>query len=79
MFLTRGWKLLARSHGVGLEHLLHFRFDGDATLFVKFFGSSGSRLECCAESSNSGDLDTSSERDDGNSSPNTRLECNDSE
>ncbi|KAE8771135.1 l-ascorbate oxidase-like protein [Hordeum vulgare] len=79
MFLMRRWKTFARSRGLGPEHLLHFRFDGDTMLSMKFFGSSGSRLECCVESSSDSDLDTSSESDDGDSSTNAMLEGDDSE
>ncbi|KAE8782599.1 hypothetical protein D1007_43989 [Hordeum vulgare] len=68
MFLMSGWKSFARSRGLGLERLVHFWFDGDATLSVKFFESSASWLECCEKSS--------SERDNGDNSPNTKLEGN---
>ncbi|KAE8768374.1 heat shock cognate 70 kda protein 1 [Hordeum vulgare] len=74
MFLTWGWKSFMRSRGLGLVHLLHFRFDGDSTLFINFFGSAGSELVCCGESSNGSELDTSSGNNDGANSPNTKLE-----
>ncbi|KAE8774393.1 hypothetical protein D1007_53225 [Hordeum vulgare] len=79
MFLMRRWKSSARSRSLGLEHLLHFRIDEDAMLTVMFLGSSGSRLECCVESSSGSDLDTSSKSDNDDNSPNARLEGEDSE
>lgn len=64
MFLTRGWKSFACSRGLGAQHLLQCRFDGAATLIVKFFGESDVLLECCTESSSGSDFDSSSYSDD---------------
>lgn len=50
MFLARGWKPFARSDDLRRGQVLQFRYDGAATLFVKFFRVSGGRMECCAES-----------------------------
>jgi hypothetical protein len=61
LFLTRGWKSFARSCGLGQGQLLQFRYDGAATLFVKFFGVPGGRMECCAESESSSGTDSTSE------------------
>ncbi|KAE8804346.1 hypothetical protein D1007_19763 [Hordeum vulgare] len=61
MFLTHGWKSFPRSRGFGLCHLLHFRFDGSATLYLKLFGMACFRLQCSAERSSGNDFDSSSE------------------
>lgn len=53
VFLNRGWKSFARTHGFKEGHILHFKFDGAAALFVKVFGEAGGRLGCCMESCNS--------------------------
>ncbi|KAE8794168.1 l-ascorbate oxidase-like protein [Hordeum vulgare] len=79
MFLKRWWKSFARSHGLDSEHLLHFRFDEGTMLSVRFFRNFGSRLGCCAKISNDSGLDTSSNSDDDDSSPNAKLEEDDSE
>lgn len=42
-------------------------------LSVRFFGSSGTRLDYFAESSSDNELDTSSNSDDDDSSPNAKL------
>ncbi|KAE8776614.1 heat shock cognate 70 kda protein 1 [Hordeum vulgare] len=53
-FLRRGWKLIALTQGLQDGHVLHFKFDGAAALFMKAFGSTGGRLNCCMEDSSSG-------------------------
>ena len=50
MFLRQGWKSFALARGLKQGHILQFKYDGAATLFVKIFVLSGSRLECCVES-----------------------------
>ncbi|KAE8803735.1 heat shock cognate 70 kda protein 1 [Hordeum vulgare] len=67
MFLMRVWKSFARSRVIGPRHLLHFRFDDSTTLFVKFFGASGVRLECCVQSSSGSNADTSGDSDNDRS------------
>ncbi|KAE8786396.1 hypothetical protein D1007_39746 [Hordeum vulgare] len=79
MFLSRGWRSFALSHGLGPGHLLEFKFDGEDTLSMKFFRISGSRLECCAESSSSSELVTFSESDDGSNSLHMKIEGVDSD
>ncbi|KAE8811134.1 hypothetical protein D1007_12041 [Hordeum vulgare] len=79
IFLTRGCESFAHSHDLGSDHLLHFRFDGETMLWVRFFGSSGNRLDCCAESSSDSGLDTSSDDEDDNSLPDAMIEGNDFE
>ena len=64
LFLTRGWKLFARSRSLAPRQLLHFKLIGVDTLTVRFFGATGVRLECCAESSSDIDFDSSSDSDD---------------
>ena len=49
VFLTRGWKSFVRARGLKGRRTLHFKYDGAATLFVRFFGVDGSRLGCCPE------------------------------
>ena len=46
--LTRGWQKFARACGLGQQCTLHFKFDGDATLFVRMFGG------CCPEGDDDG-------------------------
>ncbi|KAE8801294.1 hypothetical protein D1007_23083 [Hordeum vulgare] len=60
MFLTLGWKSLTRSRTLDPGHLLHFRFDGSATLSMKFFEVTGVCLDCRAESSSGSDIDDKS-------------------
>ncbi|KAE8798097.1 hypothetical protein D1007_26711 [Hordeum vulgare] len=79
IFLMRGWKYFTHSRGLGPEHLIHFKFDGETMLSVRFFGSSGSRLYCCAESSCDIALDTSNDDQDDDSLLSAKLEGNDSE
>ncbi|KAE8777810.1 hypothetical protein D1007_49396 [Hordeum vulgare] len=53
MSLGHGWKSFALSQGLQEGHVLHFKFFGASTLFVKTFGSVGGRLECCLEGDSS--------------------------
>ena len=36
--LARGWQTFARARGLSRRCTLHFKFDGDATLYVRVFG-----------------------------------------
>jgi hypothetical protein len=63
MFLKQGWKSFALMCDLKQGHLLHFKYDGAATLFVKIFRVFGSRLECCAESEDSSYSGSSGEDD----------------
>ncbi|KAE8798583.1 hypothetical protein D1007_26064 [Hordeum vulgare] len=56
LFLERGWKYFALSQGLQDGHVLHFKFDGAAILFVKAFGSAGARLDFYMESNSSGNI-----------------------
>lgn len=38
MYLTWWWKSFALARGFKEGHVIHFKFDGVATLFVKTFG-----------------------------------------
>src|SRR3954466_12911274 len=52
--LTHGWQAFARARGLGRRCTLHFRFDGDATLYVRVFGEDGRRAGCCPEEDDRG-------------------------
>ena len=52
--LTRGWQMFARARGLRRWCTLHFKFDGDATLYVRVFGEDGRRVGCCPEDDNRG-------------------------
>ena len=47
--LARGWQTFAPARGLGRRCTLHFKFDGDATLYVRVFGEDGRRAGCCPE------------------------------
>ena len=47
MALTRGWQTFACARGLIRRCTLHFKFDGDATLYVRVFGEDGRRAACC--------------------------------
>ena len=49
MVLTRGWQTFARTRGLGGRCILHIKYDGLATLYVKVFREDGRRVECCPE------------------------------
>src|SRR3954463_7181566 len=53
--LTRGWQTFARARGLGQRCTLHFKFDGDDTLYVRVFGEDGRRAGCCPEDDDEGD------------------------
>ena len=52
--LTCGWQTLARARGLSRRCTLHFKFDGDATLYVRVFGEDGRRAGCCPENDDRG-------------------------
>ena len=52
--LTRGWQTFARARGLSRRCTLHFKFDGDTTLYVRVFGEDGRRAGCCPEDDDSG-------------------------
>ena len=45
--LARGWQTFALTLGLARLCTLHFKFDGDATLFVRVFGEDSRRAGCC--------------------------------
>ena len=47
--LARGWQTFARARGLGRRWTLHFKYDDDATLYVRVFGEDGRRVGCCPE------------------------------
>ena len=44
--LARGWQTFARARGLGRRRTLHFKYDGNATLYVRVFGEDGRRVGC---------------------------------
>ena len=51
--LAGGWQTFARARCLGRRCTLHFKYDGDATLYVRVFGEDGRRTGCCPETNNS--------------------------
>ncbi|KAE8775811.1 heat shock cognate 70 kda protein 1 [Hordeum vulgare] len=49
LFLGCGWKSFSLAQGLWDGHVLHFKFYGVVTLFMKVFRSAGGRLDCCME------------------------------
>ena len=47
--LARSWQTFARARGLGRRCTLHFKYDGDATLYVRVFGEDGRRSWCYPE------------------------------
>ncbi|KAI4973210.1 hypothetical protein ZWY2020_028918 [Hordeum vulgare] len=78
IFLALRWKSFARSRALGPEHLLHFRFDEETMLYVRFFWGSRCRLDCFAESSSDSGIDTSTDDEDDDIFCGAKLEGNDS-
>ena len=54
LFLARGWQTFAHARGLSRRCTLHFKFDGDATLYVRVFGEDGRRAGCCPEGDDRG-------------------------
>ena len=52
--LARGWQTFARARGLSRRCTLHFKFDGDATLYVRVFGEDGRCAGCCPEDDDRG-------------------------
>ena len=52
--LAHGWQSFARARGLFYRCTLHFRFDVDATLYVRVFGEDGRRAGCCPEGDDCG-------------------------
>ena len=50
--LARGWQTFARARGLGRPCTLHFRYDGDATLYVRVSRGDGHCVGCFPEDSN---------------------------
>ena len=64
--MTRGWQTFAHARGLSRRCTLHFRFDGDATLYVRVFGEDGRRARCCPETNDGEEvLDLGDGRDEG--------------
>ena len=75
LVLTQGWRTFARAQKLTQDQILHFRFNGEDTLFVTVFGYLGGRVECCLEGSSEedgseegGSSSSEEEEDEGNPS-----------
>ncbi|KAE8790097.1 l-ascorbate oxidase-like protein [Hordeum vulgare] len=79
MFLRRGWKLFGLAHDFKEGHVLHFKFDGAATLFMKAFRNVGGPLDCCMEGDSNGSSSPSCIDGSGSSSFGGRRGDNDSD
>ena len=55
LVLTQGWRTFARAQRLAQNQILHFRFNGEDTLFVTVFRYLGGRVECCLEGSSEED------------------------
>ena len=54
--LARGWQTFARARGLGRRCTLHFKYDGNATLYVRVLGEDGCRVWCCTEDNDGGEV-----------------------
>ena len=57
MFLEKGWKTFLHSRNILEEKTIIFTYDGDETLWARFFDSDGDRVIGCMESASSSDED----------------------
>ena len=81
LVLTQEWRTFAHAQKLSLDQILHFRFNGEDTLFVTVFEYLGGRMGCCSESSSSSEEDSSSdddEEEDAENPPNIKEEPDDS-
>ncbi|KAE8803943.1 hypothetical protein D1007_20098 [Hordeum vulgare] len=79
MSFTPWWKLFTCSHDMRRTQLVQFKYDGAATLFVKFFGVAGDRIECSTKSENGSGCDCSSGSKSDGSPRNIKSEEKDSD
>ena len=54
--LARCWQTFARARGLGRRCTLHFKYNGNATLYARVFGEDGRRVGCCPEENDSGEV-----------------------
>ena len=54
--LARGWQMFAHARGLGRRCTLHFKYAGDATLYMRVFGEDGRRVGCCPEDNDDGEV-----------------------
>ena len=47
--LAHGWQTFALARSLGRRCTLHFKYDGDATLYMRVFGEDGRHAGCCPE------------------------------
>ena len=52
--LARGWQTFSHAWGLCRRCTLHFKYDGDATLYVRVFGEDGRRAGCYPEDDDRG-------------------------
>ena len=53
MLFEKGWKTFLRSRNISEGNTIIFRYDGDETLWARFFESDGDRVCYCMESASS--------------------------
>ena len=57
MYLEKGWKTFLCSRNILEGRTIIFSYDGDETLWARFFDSDGDRVGCCFESASITDED----------------------
>lgn len=68
--LARGCQTFTHTRGLVRRCTLHFKYDGDATLYVRVFGEDGRRVGCCPEEDDSdGMLGLGDGHDEGEGEP----------
>ena len=75
---TQGWWTFARAQKLAQDQILHFRYNGENTFFVKVFGYLGGRVECCSEGSGEDGNSSDDEEEDGEDSFSVKEEARDS-
>ena len=55
MYLRKVWKTYLCSKNIPEGRTIFFSYDGDETLWARFFDSDGDRVGCCFESASSSD------------------------
>ena len=55
--LEKGWKTFLCSRNISEGRTIILSYDGDETLWAKFFDGDGDRVDCCFESARSSDED----------------------
>lgn len=77
--LARGWQTFSHACGLGRPCTLHFRYDGDATLYMRVFGGDGHRVGCFPEDSDGDEvLRLGDGHDEGEGEPAPGVDCSSS-